>query len=226
MSNAVSNTMGKRFGFLLFQDAEELDVVGPWEMISLWSKYFNGPKEVFTISQEGELISCAKGLRIASDYRFDNCPKLDFLLIPGGFGSRRETQNKELVKFIQAQAANCQHILSVCTGVFLLQAAGLLEGKKVTTHWLSMRRLRECTGLQIIEDRFVRDGNIWTAAGVSAGIDLAFALIAAIDGDEVAGKIQLLAEYYPLGKHYGSERIDTKLPAYLRNQPYPRIRRN
>ncbi len=207
--------MNTRFGFLLYPDLEELDLVGPWEMITTWSQYFNGPQEVLTVSQDGELVNCAKGLRIASDYRFETCPKLDYLLIPGGFGSRREMQNKELVKFIQSQAAGCQHILSVCTGVFLLQAAGLLDGKKATTHWLSMKRLRECSEVEIIEDRFVRDGNIWTAAGVSAGIDLALALIAAVDGEDAAGKIQLLAEYYPLGKRYGNEYAETKLPAYL-----------
>ena len=120
-----------------------------------------------------------------------------------------------MIAFVQKQYPTCQHILSVCTGSFILQAAGLLEGKNATTYWGSLDRLRQFSDVTVVEERFVRNDNIWTAAGVSAGIDLALALIAAEEGDEMAGKVQLAAEYYPNGVMYGNAHLHPKAPAYL-----------
>jgi transcriptional regulator GlxA family with amidase domain len=107
-------------------------------------------------------------------------------------------------------------VLSVCTGAFILQAAGLLKGKKATTHWRSLDRLREFQEVSVIEERFVRDGNIWTAAGISAGIDLALAFVADQAGKEVAGKVQLHAEYYPDNTKYGSAHLAPEAPDYIK----------
>ena len=120
----------RRFGFLLFPEVEELDFVGPWEIIGMWSKKLQGPEECLTISQNGSIVTCAKGLKIVTDYSFENCPPLDYLLIPGGEGTRKEVENKELISFVQKQSGNCQQILSVCTSAFILQAAGLLKVKR------------------------------------------------------------------------------------------------
>lgn len=194
--------MEAQFGFLIYEDVEELDLVGPWEIINLWRKFFEGPEEVFTISQTGHAVNCAGGLQIAANYAFANCPKLDYLLVPGGPGRKTETDNPVLIDFINKQAQNAQHILSVCTGAFLLQKAGLLKGRKATTHHSALHELREFPEVHVVEKRFTKDQNIWTGAGVSSGIDLALALVAEVAGQETAGKVQLKAEYFPLTVKY------------------------
>lgn len=203
------------FGFLLFPDVEELDFIGPWEMIGMWSKHFNGPQRRLLISQGGSAVQCAKGLSVNPHNSFADCPPLDYLLIPGGQGTRKEMDNQELISFVRKQAAVCKQVLSVCTGAFILQAAGLLTNKRATTHWGSLDRLRQFPDVTVVEERFVRDGNIWTAAGVSAGIDLALALIADLAGEETAGKVQMAAEYYPSPKRYGNAHLSPDAPAYL-----------
>jgi transcriptional regulator GlxA family with amidase domain len=163
-------------------------------------------------------ISCAKGLRIAADYSFKTCPKLDFLLVPGGQGTRKEVHNKILIEFIKDQARHCEAILSVCTGAFLLQQAGLLDGIKATTHWASLDRLKAFQKTQTIEKRFVRDQHIWTSAGISAGIDMALAFIAETASPVVAGKVQLAAEYFPDAKVYLDLNNTAHLPDYLKTK--------
>jgi transcriptional regulator GlxA family with amidase domain len=205
------------FGFLLFPELEELDLVGPWEIIGVWSKYAGGPEQRLTVSQRGGTIRCAKGMRMVADHSFEDCPPLDYLLIPGGQGTRAEVSNQELLEFVRRQASICREVLSVCTGSFILQAAGLLEGRRATTHWASLDRLRAFTDVTVEEKRFVRDEHIWTAAGVSAGIDLALALVADQAGEEVAGKVQLYAEYYPNDVRFGdAARTEAHAPAYLK----------
>lgn len=208
--------MEATFGFLLFNDVEELDVVGPWEVISVWGKDFGGPGKVVTVSQKAGVIKCARGLQIISEYDFSNCPKLDYLLVPGGWGERSESSNETLVNFIRTAGKQCKAVLSVCTGALLLQAAGLLDGKNATTHWKSLERLRKFDNTTVVQQRWVKDGNIWTAAGVSSGIDLALALIADTAGEETAGKIQLYIEYYPPRKRYGDAHQSQDAPQYLK----------
>ena len=205
------------FGFLVFDDAEELDFLGPWEMIGVWRKYSGGPEFAFVVSETGGVVNCAKGLRILSDYGFADCPQIDYLLIPGGQGTRRAVTNAKLLEFVRTQAQSCKQVLSVCTGSFILQAAGLLNGRRATTHWGSLDRLRELNDVKVTETRFVRDGNIWTAAGVSAGIDLALALIADQAGEETAGEVQLYAEYYPNAKRFGTAHLRPEAPSYLKD---------
>ncbi len=203
-------------GFLLFDDVEELDFLGPWEVISVWGNKFNGPNKIITINQDGGAVKCAKGLQVIPSYNFSNCPPLDYLLVPGGLGTRTEVHNEKLIHFIKQTAKNGKGILSVCTGAFLLQAAGLLDGKKATTHWQSLNRLKAFDNITVIEERFVRDGNIWTSAGISAGIDLALAFVAEIAGDDTAGKVQMHMEYYPSFKRYGNAHESADAPEYLK----------
>ncbi|MGI8739114.1 MAG: DJ-1/PfpI family protein [Gammaproteobacteria bacterium] len=204
------------FGFLLFPQLEELDLVGPWEMITTWGLQPGGPGAVFTVSETGGQITCAKGLRIASDYTFDNCPRLDYLLVPGGQGTRGEVSNPRLVYFVAASARSCKAVVSVCTGAFILQAAGLLAHKRATTHWASLERLQALPDVTVTEARVVRDGNVWSAAGISAGIDVALALIADQAGENAAGEVQLAAEYYPSQQIYGTPGAQT--PKYVRDK--------
>lgn len=203
------------FGFLIYPGVEELDLVGPWEMATMWKAYADGPGCV-TVSQAGGPTVCAKGLKIAADHSFADCPKLDYLLVPGGFAALEEAKNPEVVDFIARQAGAAQHILSVCTGSFILQAAGILAGRRATTHWKLLPKMREMEGVEAVEERFVRDGNVWTSAGVSAGIDLTLAFIAAVAGEEKASIVQYNAEYYPDGRVYGTAHRAQQGAAYFR----------
>jgi transcriptional regulator GlxA family with amidase domain len=204
------------FGFLLFPELEELDLIGPWEMIRTWSQQPDGPGHCLTVSQTGAEITCAKGLRLGSDYAFDTCPRLDYLLVPGGIGTRTEVNNHRLVYFVAAQARSCRAVASVCTGAFILHAAGLLQGKRATTHWASVNRLRQLPEVTVVEERYVRDGNIWTCAGISAGLDMALAFIADQAGEGTAAKVQLATEYYPAQTVYGDPTRHPQAPAYIR----------
>lgn len=207
--------MEATFGFLLFDKVQELDLVGPWEMITQWSEKFSGPNQVVTVSQDGGTVKCAQGLRVVADFAFNDCPALDYLLVPGGMGTRKEVDNPIIIEFIRKQADHCQQVLSVCTGSFLLQAAGLLNNRTVTTHWNSIERLKQFKTLTVSEKRFVKDGNIWTSAGISAGIDMSLAFIADIAGREVAGNVQLQTEYFPSEQQY-IHLDNSALPGYLK----------
>jgi transcriptional regulator GlxA family with amidase domain len=208
--------MNETFGFLLFNEVEELDIVGPWEVISVWSKVFNGPKNVITVSEKSGVIACSRGLKIISEHDFSTCPTLDYLCVPGGWGERAESHNPALINFIKESAKHCKAMLSVCTGSLLLQAAGLLEGKKATTHMKSIPRLRAFDKTTVVEERWVKDGTIWTAAGVTSGIDLALAFIADVSGEKLAGELQYYLEYYPPTKRYGDAYKAEDAPAYLK----------
>lgn len=203
-------------GCLAFEGVEELDLVGPWEMLATWTRHLQGPGPCLLVGQRAAPLAAANGLTLVPTASFADCPPLDVLLVPGGPGTRREIDNPVLVDFIRARAPGCRAVLSVCTGAFLLHAAGLLAGRRATTHWGSLDRLRALGDVTVVEERWVRDGSIWCSAGVSAGIDMALAFIADQAGDKIAGKVQLGAEYFPSGHAYGDARRDPRRPAYLR----------
>lgn len=203
--------MTKHIGFLLFDDFEDLDFVGPWEMFGLWNRFHQGPA-LSIITEKGGNVTSVKGLTIANTLSFADIDKLDYLLVPGGQGTRREVDNKTLIDFVRRQAVFCEYVLSVCTGAFILEKAGLLKQKQATTHWASFERLKACSEVKSIAKRFVYDHPIWTSAGVSAGIDMSLAFIAHVAGAEIAGKIQLFAEYYPEVPLYP---VKDQLPSYV-----------
>ncbi len=203
------------FGFLTFDGLEELDLFGPWEMIAQWSRYLNGPMQHFTISESLAPVTCNMGTRLLPGHSYDDCPQLDYLLIPGGEGTKAASTDVRLLNFVQAQAVQCKNILSVCTGSLVLHASGLLSGQRATTHWGALHELRQCADVTVINERYVRSGKIWTAAGVSAGIDMILAFIADQAGDETAGKVQLYAEYYPSIARYGTAHLSAEAPHYL-----------
>ncbi len=204
------------FGILVFPQVEELDFAGPWEMLTLWSKVAGGPENCLIVSETASPVICAKGLSVNPHVSFKDCPRLDYLLVPGGVGARQQVNNQVLTGFVAAQARNCKAVLSVCTGAFILHAAGLLSGKKATTHWNSLERLRALGDVQVVEQRFVRDGHIWTSAGISAGMDLMLAFIADVAGEEAAGQVQFHAEYYPASTRYGDFENHEHAPTYLK----------
>jgi transcriptional regulator GlxA family with amidase domain len=205
------------FGFLLFNDLEELDLVGPWEIISMWSKHFSGPTNCLMIAEKDDPVKCYNGMIITPHKSFADAPKLDYLLVPGGMGTRKEVENKFLIDFVAEKAETCRIILSVCTGSFILHSAGLLKSKKATTHFSMLDNLRNLDDVEVVEKRFIKDGKVWTSAGVSAGIDMALELIAEEAGEETAGKVQLYAEYYPAGTRYGTAHKESQAPGYIKD---------
>lgn len=187
----------RTIAFVLFDDAEELDFVGPWEVLAFTAKTVADSCAVFTVAERPGAVRCAKGLRVLADYGFDDCPAADIILVPGGMGTRREVDNPRLIAFVERMAAGCEIVTSVCTGAFILQRAGLLAGRKAVTHWASMDRLRQLDGVEVVEQRFVDTGAVITAAGVSAGIDMALHVVGRLWGAETARRIQHGIEYYP-----------------------------
>jgi transcriptional regulator GlxA family with amidase domain len=124
-------------GVLLFKDVEELDFVGPWELLRMWGQVAGGPPCI-VVAQNDSPVCCAKGLQVMAHATFETCPALDVLVVPGGQGTRAAVNNPALLGFVRQQAQHCQAVLSVCTGSFLLHAAGLLTGRRATTHWGSL----------------------------------------------------------------------------------------
>ena len=190
--------MANTIGILLFDDVEELDFVGPWEVFSATAQQLFPDDRVVTIAQESRPIRCAKGLRVLPDFDFATAPPLDVVLVPGGQGTRREVSNPTLIGWLREVGQHCQWVTSVCTGALLLHEAGFAKGRRVTTHWAFVETLRQRGDVTVLEHRrYVRDGNVVTAAGVSAGIDMALWLVGQIYGIDVARKVQRGIEYEP-----------------------------
>ena len=192
-------------GIVLFDGAEELDWVGPFEVFTMAREASgeNGPAsglEVVLVSEAGGTVKGAKGLRNEVDHAFAEAPAFDVVLIPGGIGTRTEMKNPVMLDFVRKQAASAEWVTSVCTGSIVLDAAGLTEGKKITTHWGYLPTLREDAAgrAEVLEKvRYVRDGNLLTAAGVSAGIDSALWLVGELYGVPHARITQKMMEYDP-----------------------------
>jgi transcriptional regulator GlxA family with amidase domain len=185
-------------GIVAFDDVEELDFVGPWEVFGMARKLRDQGDRLVLLSERDAPIRCAKLLRVMPDLTFAQAPRLDVLLVPGGAGTRREVKNPAMIEFLRRTGAQAQWVTSVCTGALLLHEAGLARGKRVTTHWAFIQSLRDRGEVTVVEnERYVRDGNLVTAAGVSAGIDMALWLAGQLWGEELARKVQKQIEYYP-----------------------------
>lgn len=196
--------MASTIGILIFDGAEELDFVGPWEVFTMSNEVRDHTKDatqkdrVLMVSQHGGMMKCAKGMRVMTDHSFADCPALDVLLVPGGMGTRREADNPVLLEWIARTAANCKWVTSVCTGSLLLTEAGPAAGKRVTTHWGFADQLAARGKAMVLQNiRYVRDGNVVTAAGVSAGIDMALWLVGQLHGVTHARATQRGMEYDP-----------------------------
>jgi transcriptional regulator GlxA family with amidase domain len=187
-------------GVALFDGAEELDWAGPWEVLAAWAKQWpDDGVRVFTVARSEELVTCAKGLRVLPDETWDTAPALDVLVYPGGRGTRRELGDEAVLNWIRGAAEGGTVVASVCTGSLVLAAAGLLDGKPATTHWQSLELL-PTLGRDIEvrpADRFVDNGNVITAAGVSAGIDMALHLVARLHSPERAREVRRYIQYDP-----------------------------
>ncbi|MBV8800047.1 MAG: DJ-1/PfpI family protein [Alphaproteobacteria bacterium] len=196
--------MTRTIGILVFDDAEELDFVGPWEVFTMTNEVFamsgrERPYDVLLLAEREAPVRCAKGMRVLPDRMVSQCEKLDVLLVPGGMGTRREAENRALLAWIVRIAEDAEWIASVCTGALLLTAAGPAKGKRVTTHWAFVEQLRaRKEAAEVLERvRYVRDGKLVTAAGVSAGLDMALWLVGQMHGTAMARTVQRAMEYDP-----------------------------
>jgi len=178
--------------FLLFDRITALDVVGPYEVLAR----LPGARVVFAAPQAGEIRTDNRMLGLIADVGIADVRECDILVVPGGFGTRILERDEDLLGWLRAIDRTTQITASVCTGSILLAAAGLLENRRANTHWAHRHRLSEHGAIPTPE-RVVRDGKYATAAGVSAGIDLALSLAMELVSPEVAAAIQLTIEYDP-----------------------------
>ncbi|MBV8237021.1 MAG: DJ-1/PfpI family protein [Acidimicrobiia bacterium] len=182
-------------GILLFDQAEELDFAGPLEVFGMACQ--DGDR-VVTVAERSEPVRANLGLRVVPDHSVADAPPLDVLVVPGGFGTRREADNPVLLDWIKQVAAGCTWVTSVCTGSMLLEAAGVIDGRNVTTHWAMIDTFRSKDTVTVLDGRrYVRDGNVVTAAGVSAGIDMSLWVVGQLYGVEHARGVQRMMEYDP-----------------------------
>ncbi len=188
--------MGLITGVILYEGMEELDFVGPLEVFGM-AGMEKDDHRVVTIG-ETERVCAWHGLTVVADHGFDDAPALDVMVVPGGLGGREQVNNAKLIDYLRSAAENCQWVTSVCTGTLLLHEAGVAKGKNVTTHWSFIEGLRERGNVTVKENiRYVRDGNLVTAAGVSAGIDMSLWVVGQLYGEEHARQVQRFMEYYP-----------------------------
>jgi transcriptional regulator GlxA family with amidase domain len=189
-------------GILLFDDAEELDFVGPWEVFtasSMLRERAGLPADtVVTIAESAGAIRCAKGLRVLPDHTTEDHPPLDVVLVPGGQGTRREAGNTELLAWLSRTGDAATWVTSVCTGSLLLWGSGLAKGRRVATHFGFEDEFEAKGDVEIVRDaRWVRDGNVVTSQGVSAGIDMALWLVGQIYDRAHARTTQRYIQYQP-----------------------------
>lgn len=180
-----------RIGLLLFPDVTQLDLTGPYEVFIKFPD-----AEVRLVWKSLDPVATGGGMRIVPDTTFADCPQLDLVCVPGGAGMNSLLNDPETLSFLKRQAAGARYVTSVCTGALVLGAAGLLRGKRATTHWMSHEML-ETLGAIPVAERVVKDGRIVTGGGVTAGIDFALRIAAELFGEQTARTIQLGIEYDP-----------------------------
>ncbi len=189
-----------RIGIYLFDGAEELDWAGPWEVLAAWAQQFpDDDVEVVTVARTAGTIVCAKGLRVMADLTWADAGKLDVVVVPGGVGTRRELADVEVLAWLRDLYEDGTLTTSVCTGSMVLAAAGLLRNRPATTWWGALDRLAALDETIEVrpDDRFVDSGEIVTAAGVSAGIDMALHLVARLHSVERAREVKRYIQYDP-----------------------------
>ncbi|MEN3539891.1 DJ-1/PfpI family protein [Microbispora sp. ZYX-F-249] len=188
-----------RVGILLFDQVEELDAVGPWEVFGLWAKLRPEEAEVVAFAPRSGAVRASKGLTLYADRSADDVGRLDVLVHPGGAGTRPQLRDPEHLAWVREQRARVPLMTSVCTGSLVFAAAGLLAGRPATTHWGALDLLAELDpSIDVRRDeRFVDDGDVVTSSGVSAGIDMALHLVARLAGAERAREVRRRMQYDP-----------------------------
>ncbi len=196
----------KRVGILIFDDVEVLDYCGPFEVFSsvrldeARRREEPSPFDVVLVAGTMDTVTTSRGMKVLPMVSFPDCPPLDILVVPGGRGARREMKNEVVLGFVRRQAGQGGIVASVCTGALVLGKAGLLEGRRATTHWRSLDLMQELFPGVRVEKAFqvVDEGKILTSAGIAAGIDLALRIVARCFGEATARATARQMEYpYP-----------------------------
>ncbi|ODA68013.1 Isonitrile hydratase [Methyloligella halotolerans] len=183
--------MALAIGFLLFPDVQQLDLTGPYEVFASLPG-----AELYLVAKDPSPVRTATGLVLQPTVSMSDSPQLDIVCVPGGRGVNALLTDEQTLAFLRGQADGARYVTSVCTGALVLGAAGLLEGKRATTHWNALDLLSDY-GAEPVNARYVIDGNLATGGGVTAGIDFGLALAEEIAGRETAEAIQLQLEYAP-----------------------------
>jgi transcriptional regulator GlxA family with amidase domain len=193
----------RRVGILVFPEVEVLDFCGPFEVFSVTRldedrrRQDRSPYEVLVIAENPGVVVATGGLKVVADHHLEDCPPVDVLVVPGGWGTRREMNNDRLIGWLSERGRQVTTLTSVCTGSLLLGKAGLLDGKRATTHWRVLEEMqRRFPAVDVINDQHVvEEGNLFTSAGISAGIDMALRVVSRHHGDAVARATARHMEY-------------------------------
>ena len=201
-----------KIGLLLFPNLTQLDLTGPYEVFTKFPD-----TEVHLLWKTLDPVTAGGGMRLLPTTAFADSPRLDLICVPGGAGMNALLNDEETLDFVRRQASGARYVTSVCTGSLVLGAAGLLQGKRATTHWMSLPMLA-ALGCEPVAERVVVDGNLITGGGVTAGIDFALTVAGEWFGAEVARRIQLGIEYDPRPPFDAGapERADASLVATVR----------
>ncbi|MFP4892462.1 DJ-1/PfpI family protein [Paraburkholderia sp. EG304] len=183
--------MSLQIGFLVFPKVQQLDLTGPHDVLASLPE-----ATMHLVWKTREPVVSSNGLVLTPSATYESCPALDVICVPGGSGVTALLQDEQTIDFVRRQAASARYVTSVCTGALLLGAAGLLRGRRATTHW-AFHSLLEPLGAIPTHARVVRDGNLITGGGVTAGIDFGLTVAAELAGVEEAQAIQLELEYAP-----------------------------
>ena len=193
----------KRVGILVFPEVEVLDFCGPFEVFSVTRldesrrREEPSPFEVVLVAETTDPVVATGGLRVLPDHDLAGCPRIDVLVIPGGWGTRSLVNHREVIRWIRERSSEAELSTSVCTGSFLLGQAGLLDGRRATTHWMSLDRMRDTyPSIDVVRDQHVvEDGSMITSAGISAGIDMALRVVTRYHGQAAARATARYMEY-------------------------------
>ena len=183
----------RRLGVVLYPEFELLDVFGPLEMFGM----LKGTVDIAVVAQQAGPVTSAQGPQVVAHHGFDDCPPLNLLLVPGGFGTRAEVENPHILSFLRRRVPEVEIAMTVCTGAGLLARAGLLDGRRATTNKMFFQWVVE-QGPKVTwvkEARWVEDDKFVTSSGVSAGIDMALAVIARLYGQDTSENLAVAAEY-------------------------------
>ena len=180
-----------KLGFILYPQVTQLDFTGPLQFLGRLPG-----AECYIIAKDTAPLKTDGALSVVPTHSFADAPQMDLICVPGGFGVKAAIEDADTVNFVKQQGAGARYITSVCTGALLLGAAGLLTGRRATTHW-AYTDLLKLFGAEYEAARVVQDGSVFTSGGVTAGIDFALTVVAALKGEGFAKGLQLALEYDP-----------------------------
>lgn len=190
--------MSLKYGVFIYDEVAELDFVGPYQVFGVSQFLLDNGGMLATVADKAGPVACTAGLKVTPDYSFETAPQFDVVLVPGSKDVESACTDPKVLEWIKAQSKSARYVAGVCTGTLIMQKAGLLAGRKATTHWQMMDTLENDPQVKALpEMRYVRDGNIITSQGVSAGIDMALWLVGELYDPDHAREIRRVLQYDP-----------------------------